>query len=98
MSETTEISKASIQLIVHGVVQGVGFRLFARTVALGLNLVGWVRNRAGGTVEIYAEGPRPALQRLLQRMEEGPDSGYVSYVDSQWGVPAGEFETFQIRY
>jgi len=42
--------------VVHGRVQGVGFRYFVERVARQLGLDGYVKNRADGTVEVYASG------------------------------------------
>jgi len=38
-------------VVVHGGVQGVGFRWFAREEAARLGITGWIRNRDDGTVE-----------------------------------------------
>ena len=45
-----------VHLVVRGRVQGVGFRWFVKEVARGLDLAGWVKNRADGGVEVVAEG------------------------------------------
>ncbi|MFB4163701.1 acylphosphatase [Alteribacillus sp. JSM 102045] len=44
------------QIVVHGTVQGVGFRNFVQTEAKKLGIKGWVRNKADGSVEVAAEG------------------------------------------
>ena len=49
--------------IVHGDVQGVGYRFFAQRQAARLGLRGYVRNLRDGTVEVVAEGPRPLLDQ-----------------------------------
>jgi acylphosphatase len=84
--------------IVHGYVQGVGFRYFAQRRAASLGLKGYVRNRWDGTVEVVAEGPRAAVDQLRAILEEGPVGAYVERVDAQQGLPTGEFATFQIRF
>src|SRR3954468_4419193 len=56
---------------VHGRVQGVGFRWWARTRARELDLVGWATNLDDGRVEVVAEGERGACQELLDWMR-GP--------------------------
>ncbi len=50
---------------VRGLVQGVGFRYFVIEEGLRLGLRGYVRNTSRGDVEVVAQGPRPALERLL---------------------------------
>jgi hydrogenase maturation protein HypF len=52
---------------VQGLVQGVGFRPFVYRLATELGLVGVVRNTAG-RVEIRATGPRPDLDRFVERL------------------------------
>ncbi|NER81442.1 MAG: acylphosphatase [Leptolyngbya sp. SIO1D8] len=55
-----------IQIIVHGRVQGVGFRYNTHAKASQLGLTGYVRNRPDGTVEIVAEGTSQSIQHLLE--------------------------------
>jgi len=57
---------------VMGRVQGVGFRYFVWREAETLGVDGWVRNRADGTVEALARGTNDELDRLLDRLQEGP--------------------------
>lgn len=48
-----------------GRVQGVGFRYRAQYTAQLLGLTGWVRNNSDESVELEAQGPREALNRLV---------------------------------
>lgn len=66
---------------VHGRVQGVGFRWFAREAARELGLPGWVRNDADGSVEVAAEGPADAIHALRARLLEGPAGAAVAGMD-----------------
>jgi acylphosphatase len=77
MSETT----VRVRAVVHGRVQGVGFRAFAVGVGARLGVRGRVANRSDGTVECVAEGPRPAVETLMQRLREGPGMARVERVD-----------------
>jgi acylphosphatase len=70
----------AIHVSVAGSVQGVGFRWFVRVVGRRLDLRGWVRNCADGTVEVAASGSSEALERLRQALAEGPDSAEVSEI------------------
>ncbi len=66
---------------VHGHVQGVGFRAFAREEARQLELAGFVRNAWDRTVEGEAEGSGAALEAFRDALERGPLFGRVSRLD-----------------
>ena len=82
---------------VYGRVQGVGFRWFVRDRAAVLGLVGWVRNRSDGAVELVAEGPPDALEALLAELRAGPRGAVVTRVDAVHGPATGSFADFAIR-
>ncbi|MDQ3905026.1 MAG: acylphosphatase [Actinomycetota bacterium] len=69
---------------VHGRVQGVGFRWWTRSQALMLGLAGHAANLADGRVEIVAEGPREACERLLAALRSGSTPGYVKQVTERF--------------
>jgi acylphosphatase len=83
--------------VVHGLVQGVGFRWFVLREADDLALVGWVRNQADGSVEIVAEGPDDRLDRLLALVQDGPPGAFVSRVDARREPARGDLADFSIR-
>ena len=88
-----------LQAQVLGRVQGVGFRYFVQGEATTLGLSGYVRNAADGRrVEVVAEGPRAALERLLDALHRGPPGAYVERVDSDWAPAGGAFAGFAIRH
>jgi acylphosphatase len=82
--------------VVHGDVQGVGFRYFLMREAQRLGLRGWVRNRDDGTVEFVAEGSRSDLERLKQAAAQGPRMARVERVDGQWSAAAGNLDSFDL--
>ncbi len=84
--------------VVAGDVQGVGFRFFLVREAHALGLRGWVRNRADGTVEFVAEGPRPELERLLQAAHRGPRSAEVADVKAEWAPATGGLDAFDLTW
>ena len=79
---------------VFGYVQGVGYRLFVIEQARRLDLVGWVRNRSDGTVEVEAEGAVADLYELLRVLRDGPHWGTVERIDSRFSNASGEFKQF----
>lgn len=93
-----ENAKAAVHLIVHGRVQGVGFRDFTRSTARDLGVVGWVKNRWDGTVEIRAEGPKEKLERLINAVRRGPSLAWVERVEEEWGTATEQFTGFKISY
>jgi acylphosphatase len=83
--------------IVHGVVQGVGFRYHTRQVAQNLGVTGFVRNQSDGTVEIVAVGSESQVQALLDWAHQGPASARVTQVDVEPMVTEGSFKGFTIE-
>lgn len=90
-----------LEVVVHGRVQGVGYRWFARERAAGLGLDGWVRNRADGSVEVYAQGDPPALTAFQADLEVGPPGAVVDRLEVHRGPvaepSAGRPAGFEIR-
>src|SRR5436309_6824649 len=71
-----------VHAIVHGRVQGVSFRYYAKAEADRLGLTGWVRNMPDGTVETIAVGSREALEGFVRWLHEGPSGARVTRVDA----------------
>jgi len=87
-----------LQAIVHGRVQGVGFRHFAIGHAEELGLAGYARNRWDGRVEVVAEGERAVLEQLLEQLQRGPRAAVVTRVETSWLPATGEFDEFEVRF
>lgn len=92
------VTSARLHAIVRGRVQGVGFRAFVQREAMALGLGGTVRNLyfPRQQVEVVAEGPEDALNRLLGQLRAGPRLSGVDQVDVTWEPPRGEFTDFRI--
>jgi len=97
MTTENQAGRARLHLIISGRVQGVGFRFSAYDEAKDLALAGWVRNIAGGEVEIVAEGSKENLQMLAAWAHEGPSSAHVTEVREDWLDFTAEFTEFRIR-
>ena len=89
---------SGFKAIVSGVVQGVGFRWFVAGVAEKLGIIGWVRNKPDGTVEVTAEGKSDALKALIRELHIGPRSSSVTSVQLEWTKFTGKFNSFDITY
>lgn len=94
MSTSTQ---ARLSAQVTGRVQGVGFRHFVCRQAGTHDLAGWVKNERDGSVRVEAEGPRDALEDLLDALRDGPRTAKVQDVSADWQDADGSFETFEVR-
>lgn len=79
--------RAALEVEVHGVVQGVGFRPFVHRLALRHALDGWVRNESGA-VRIEIEGPVARLDRFVEELRsEAPPLARIDELVTRVAVP-----------
>jgi acylphosphatase len=69
------------RLIIHGRVQGVGFREALIDTARAGGVVGWVRNRRDGSVEAFVQGEPQAVERAIAWCRAGPPTAWVTGLD-----------------
>ena len=82
------------RIVVHGRVQGVGFREYMRREAVRHGVAGWVRNRADGTVEAVVHGEAGPVEAVIAWAGHGPPSAQVTSIEVE---PAeGRFDAFEI--
>lgn len=86
-----------LDAVVHGYVQGVGFRFHVARAAGRHGIDGWVANEARGTVHAIGEGLPAALAAWLEELRAGPPGAHVSQVDVQWSAATGRFDGFSVR-
>jgi len=72
------------RVVVSGRVQGVFFRYTCAREAAAAGLRGSVRNLVDGRVEAVFQGPRSAVDRLINWCHEGPPAARVSSVAVSW--------------
>jgi acylphosphatase len=77
------------RVVVHGRVQGVGFRYALARAADTRGVAGWARNRADGTVEVVFEAEPEAVESLVRFCEEGPRGAEVDRVEVFEEEPEG---------
>ena len=85
------------RFVVHGRVQGVGFRWFVEREAHMLGVAGWVRNRPDGSVEVLAMGSRDQLLGLRARLRQGPRAARVDDVEESEARRVAGLNTFRIE-
>ena len=89
-------SSGRVHVVIHGAVQGVGFRPFVFRLAQELGLAGWVNNSAAGVVA-EAEGDEPRLREFLRRLEsDKPRIAIIQSLEATFLDPAG-LTGFEIR-
>lgn len=65
------------QIFYEGRVQGVGFRYSTHRVALGFDVVGWVKNLNDGRVELLAAGEKDEVEAFLQAIRDSELSSHI---------------------
>ncbi len=85
-----------LHVVITGRVQGVGFRYYVLRCARDRGLVGWVRNRSDGSVELVAEGDEASLRGLLADLKQGPSLSWVQQVSIEWQSPQPGLQGFDI--
>jgi acylphosphatase len=62
-----------------------------------LELNGWVRNLPDGRVEAFFEGPKTALEQILDWCRKGSGWASITGVESEWCNVKARYESFEIR-
>jgi acylphosphatase len=79
---------------VTGHVQGVFYRAWAQGQARELAISGWIRNCQDGSVEAHLQGEDGNVDRMIDRLRNGPSNARVDDVEVEDTEPAstGRFE------
>ncbi len=87
-------------LVVHGRVQGVGFRYVASAIAHSCHVTGFVRNEFNGTVTIEVQGADHRVNDFIDQIREGNRFVKVNRIDitDLPLVPANKETQFRVRY
>ncbi len=88
--------KVGKRLLIHGRVQGVGFRQSMRMEAERLGVAGWVRNLPDGRVEAAAHGAPEAVAELIRWSHVGPRLAQVTRVEVS--DDDGDYQGFDFRW
>ncbi|RBW70764.1 acylphosphatase [Bacillus taeanensis] len=68
-------------IIIHGRVQGVGFRAFTQQHAKMHNIKGSVQNKLNGTVEIDAQGKKKDMRSFISAIKKGTPFAKVTDIE-----------------
>ncbi|MCA1830898.1 MAG: acylphosphatase [Actinobacteria bacterium] len=80
--EHAEVLRARV--LVSGRVQGVFFRAAARAQASAAGVAGSATNLPDGRVEAVFQGPREAVERMIDWCRQGPPAARVDSIDISW--------------
>lgn len=89
---------SEVHCIVSGKVQGVGFRDFVTRCAKEQGIVGSVKNKDDGTVEIVAQGTLDALKIFIELLHEGSVLARVDGVSADWHTAEQLFTDFEVLF
>ncbi len=70
--------RRTVSLLIEGRVQGVSYRAWTRDQAQAQGLIGTVRNRDDGAVEVVFSGSPDAVDRMVALCRAGPPGARVS--------------------
>jgi len=75
-----------LRVVIHGRVQGVGYRAWTEMMAVERGVEGWVRNRRDGSVEAVFAGAEEVVMTMIELCREGPPGARVEAVDQLDGA------------
>ncbi|MBI5416903.1 acylphosphatase [Candidatus Poribacteria bacterium] len=87
-------------IIVSGLVQGVGYRAFVLDKAKKMGeITGWVRNLPNGNkVEVFAEGTSEDIDSLIEKLKQGPSLSKIKEVSiERTEIKIRKYDDFSIR-
>ena len=83
-------------IVVSGLVQGVGFRYMIRSAARQCRLKGEVENTGDETVRIACEGEERNIVKFVEAVRSAKKPIEVDDVRIEYSEPAGRFKNFRI--
>jgi len=86
------------EIVVNGLVQGVGYRYFVIREAQKLDLNGFVKNLYTGEVLTVVEGEKAIVEELIKKLKVGPIHASVKNCKVDWQEPKNEFTEFEVRF
>lgn len=86
------------EILVNGLVQGVGFRYFVVKHAARLKLNGFVQNLFTGEVLTVVEGDKIIIEELFKLIKLGPSHAHVKNARIEWSETKNEFDSFEVKF
>jgi acylphosphatase len=86
------------EIIVNGLVQGVGYRYFVVREAQKLGLKGFTQNLYTGEVLTVVEGAKAIVEEMIKKLKVGPIHAAVKTCKVDWQEPKNEFTDFEVKF
>jgi acylphosphatase len=86
------------EIVVNGLVQGVGYRYFVVREAQKLALKGFTKNLYTGEVLTIVEGERAIVEEMIKKLKVGPMHASVKSCKVDWQEPKNEFTDFEVKF
>ena len=93
-----DAKRIEMHLIVHGLVQGVGYRATVAHHARRLELAGTVKNLDDGSVEIFVQGEQEKVALFSKLIVEQVAPADVQKVAAQEVASPHSYQGFKIAY
>ena len=88
--------KSAAKIKVTGTVQGIFFKNFTKENAEKLNLKGFVRSLEDGNLEVFAEGEKESIIKLITILKQGPQHSQIRNIDIEERRWSGDLKDFKI--
>jgi len=86
------------EIVVNGLVQGVGYRYFVVREAQKVGMKGFTQNLYTGEVLTVVEGEKATVDELVKKLKVGPIHASVKSCKVNWQEPKNEFTDFEVRF
>jgi acylphosphatase len=86
------------EILVHGMVQGVGYRYFVMGKAHEYGLNGYVKNLGNGDVLVEVEGEQSIIKDFTKELRIGPRFARVIKVDINISPNLYNYKRFEVRF
>lgn len=85
------------QYFFSGRVQGVGFRYGTKRLAMGFDVIGWVRNLDDGRVELQVMGDEGEVEAFVEEIHDSPLGHHIQEQEERHIPPLANVSGFSIR-
>lgn len=97
MANISKTGQAARTISVNGIVQRVGFRRFAESLARKCKIAGYVENCSDGTVRLFVQGEEGAIIQLVDEIRKAPLPIEIDDVITRRARPIPSLKHFKIK-